>query len=98
MGAAIALNFALRFPDRVLGLILSRPAWLDRPLPENVRVFTHIAQHILRYGAARGLEQFRQTPEYQALVRDSPDSAQVGVNHFQDPRAEECVSRHERIP
>src|SRR3954453_23307117 len=29
MGAAVALNFALRYPERVLGLVLSRAAWLD---------------------------------------------------------------------
>src|SRR5262245_29135793 len=33
MGAALALDFALRFRGRVLGLVLSRPAWLDQPHP-----------------------------------------------------------------
>ena len=33
MGAGIALNFTLRHPERVLGLVLSRPAWLDAPNP-----------------------------------------------------------------
>jgi pimeloyl-ACP methyl ester carboxylesterase len=45
MGAAVALNFTLRFPERVLGLILSRPAWLDGPLPSNVRIY---AEHLNR--------------------------------------------------
>lgn len=31
MGAAIAVRMALREPDRVRGLVLIRPAWLDRP-------------------------------------------------------------------
>ena len=35
MGAGIALNVAARYPHRVLGLILSRPAWLDEPFPEE---------------------------------------------------------------
>src|SRR5262245_57826026 len=39
MGAAIALNFALRFPERLMGLVLSRPAWLDTPNPWNVKMF-----------------------------------------------------------
>src|SRR5665213_18121 len=38
MGAAIAINFAMRFPTRVLALVLSRPAWLDAPPPANVAV------------------------------------------------------------
>ena len=36
LGAAVAVNVALRYPERVLGLVLSRPAWIDGPLPENV--------------------------------------------------------------
>ena len=32
MGAATALNLALRHPERVMGLVLSRPAWLDARL------------------------------------------------------------------
>ena len=35
MGAAVALNFALRYPDRLRGLVLSRPAWLDSPTMAN---------------------------------------------------------------
>lgn len=98
MGAAISLNFALRYPERVLGLIFTRPAWLDRPHPENLRVFTHISQYILKHGSVKGLEEFRRTPEYARLARESPDCAQVVVNHFEFPRAEECVVRLERIP
>src|SRR5262245_13988702 len=39
MGSAISINFAMRFPERLLGLILSRPAWLEGPLPRNVEVY-----------------------------------------------------------
>ena len=43
LGAAVAVNGALRYPDRVLGLVLVRPAWIDRPMPENVSRYTAIA-------------------------------------------------------
>src|SRR5678816_3082409 len=36
MGAALALHFAVRWPERVLGLVLSRPAWLEKPCPWNL--------------------------------------------------------------
>src|ERR1700728_1370117 len=36
MGAGIALAFGLRHGERVRGLVLSRPAWLDRPSPPNL--------------------------------------------------------------
>ena len=47
LGAAVAVNVALRYPDRVLGLVLVRPAWIDRPLPENVSRYVTIAGLIL---------------------------------------------------
>ena len=39
LGAAVAVNVAIRYPGRVLGLVLVRPAWIDRPLPENVALY-----------------------------------------------------------
>ena len=98
MGAAVALNAALRYPERVLGLILSRPAWLDRPLPENARPFAHVAQYLLKYGAADGLERYRASVEYATILAESPSTAQSLEDQFRDPRAEECVVRLERIP
>ena len=32
LGAAVSVSTALRYPERVMGLVLSRPAWIDRPL------------------------------------------------------------------
>lgn len=98
MGAAVALNLALRNPGRVLGLVLVRPAWLDRPLPENARVFAHVAQFLLKYGAAEGLERYRASPEYARVLAESPDTARALEQQFQEARAEECVVRLERIP
>src|SRR5688500_13336160 len=39
MGAGIALNLTLRYPARVRGLVMVRPAWLDRPNPWTVAMF-----------------------------------------------------------
>src|SRR6476620_264725 len=39
MGAGVALAFALAHPERVTGLMLVRPAWLDHPFPPNLRWF-----------------------------------------------------------
>jgi len=38
MGSGIALNIAFRYPERVLGLVLVRPAWLDEGFPENLKI------------------------------------------------------------
>jgi pimeloyl-ACP methyl ester carboxylesterase len=98
MGAAVALNLALRFPERVCGLVLSRPAWLDRPMPHNSAVFPLIAQLIRRHGAAHGLEVFKQSEQYAEVLRESPDAARSLCGQFEHPRAEETVVKLERIP
>lgn len=98
MGAGISLNLALRFPERVQGLVLSRPAWLDRPLPENMVVFPFIAGLIRQYGTRQGLELFKQSEAYLEIARQSPDSASSLVGQFEHPRAEETVAKLERLP
>lgn len=98
MGAGISLNFALRFPERVRGLVLSRPAWLDCPLPENMTVFPFIAGLIRQHGARRGLELFKQSEPYLEIARQSSDNANALVGQFEHPRAEETVAKLERLP
>ncbi len=98
MGAAVALNFALRYPNRVVGVIVSRPAWIDRPLPENARPIAHVAQYLLKYGATEGLQRYKESPEYARMFMECPDTAAALEQQFLDPRAEECVVRLERIP
>lgn len=98
MGSAVALNFTLRYPERVLALVLSRPAWLDRPKPENVRWTALMARLIREHGAKRGKELFVQSPLYAEVLRESPDVANSMARQFDGPRAEETVARIERIP
>ena len=38
MGSGIALNMALRYPERVRALVLHRSAWLDQKNPANLKV------------------------------------------------------------
>ncbi|MBI4551684.1 MAG: alpha/beta hydrolase [Candidatus Latescibacteria bacterium] len=98
MGAAVALNFTLRFPDRALGLILSRPAWLDGPNRKNVSIYHSIARLIRESGANEGLERFKQSEAYREVLHQSPDAAQSLVGQFEQTRAEETVVKLERIP
>jgi pimeloyl-ACP methyl ester carboxylesterase len=98
MGAAVALNFALRFRNRVMGLVLSRLAWLDKPHPAERNTFLTIAKLIREHGAIRGAELFKETREYQKCLRQSPDAAASLLGQFSHPRAEETVVKLERIP
>jgi pimeloyl-ACP methyl ester carboxylesterase len=98
LGAGVALNFTLRYPEQVLGLVLSRPAWLDSPAPENSRGIPAAAAYIRQYGARVGLENFKQSEVYRAVEQQSPDSAVSLASQFADPRADEAVDRLERLP
>ena len=56
-----------------------------------------IARLIRDLGPKEGLEHFRKTAEFQAMDRDSPDCARSLLGQFEQPRAEECVARLERL-
>lgn len=98
MGAGLSLNFAIRHPERTLGLILSRPAWLDEPFPENVRMFPIMAALVRQLGWRGGLEAFKSTTIYADVLAQSTDSAAALTGMFENPRAEETVEKYERIP
>lgn len=97
MGAAVALNFALRFPERVLGLVISRPAWLDAPNPWNVKMFTLITKLIAAHGAIKGQQHFKETLEYQEAFREWPDVAMSLAAQFERPGIEDTAFKLERI-
>ncbi len=98
MGAAIALRFALEYSERTLGLVLSRPAWLDESRADNMRVFSTLAEFIRKYGAWEGAQRYQETEAFQHVKRVSPDNADSLLGQFAHPRAEETVAKLERIP
>jgi pimeloyl-ACP methyl ester carboxylesterase len=98
MGAGIGLNLALRYPQRVRGLVLSRPAWLDRPSPENLSILSTIAALIREHGVDEGRERFLHSREYATMMDASPDVAGSLLGQFDHPRADETVAKLERIP
>jgi pimeloyl-ACP methyl ester carboxylesterase len=93
MGAGVALNFCVRYPDRVTALVLSRPAWLEEPHPWNVRMFTLISQLLREHGPKRGQEMFRQSVEYQDTLRRWPAVATSLAEQFESPHAQEAACR-----
>jgi pimeloyl-ACP methyl ester carboxylesterase len=92
LGAGLALNFGLRYPARTLGLVLSRPAWLDRPLPDNLRLLPWVASFIRRYGTAEGLARFLSNADYELLRARQPDLADSLASQFDADRAETDVA------
>lgn len=98
MGAAVALNCALRHPQRVLGLVLLRPAWLDEPNPANMKLFGSIARLIREHPPKQAWDIFRKSHPYLAVAKESSDSAASLEALFLDPRVLETVDRLEQIP
>ncbi len=88
MGSGIAVNMACRYPERVAGLILLRPAWHLSAIPENLRILLDVADHV-ENGGRKAFEEnatFRQIQnEIPAAAesilgmfdRDQPDSTSV---------------------
>jgi pimeloyl-ACP methyl ester carboxylesterase len=98
MGAGIALNFAVRYPDRTRALILSRASWLAEPLPPNLAVFPKIAGLIREHGVHRARELFAGTTEYQTALQSSPANAASWMLQFLRERAGETFEILESIP
>jgi pimeloyl-ACP methyl ester carboxylesterase len=93
MGAGVALNLALRYPQRVVGLVLSRPAWLDSPRPENLEAYPMIARLLREHGAKLGRKLFEGSEEYAELERAAPGAGRsLASSQFGRPRAREYAA------
>lgn len=95
LGAGVGLNLALRFPERVQGLVLIRPAWLDRPNPWNVRMFDLMARLMRKHGPERGRALFLQSDEYRQTLQQFPDTARSLALQFTGPYAQWAAARLE---
>lgn len=102
MGAGIALNVAVRYPQRVAGLVLSRPAWLAGPMPgESVALFDRIARLLREVGAgdrSGALRRLELDATFSALAKRFPDTAASLRGQITEPRAVDAVARLERLP
>jgi pimeloyl-ACP methyl ester carboxylesterase len=76
MGSGIALHAALRCPERVDGLLLVRPAWLDKPGLPNLAIVSQVGEWI----AELGLDQTRK----KLIVHSSYLQAQTLSQHCAD--------------
>ena len=79
MGAGISLHMATYHPDRVKGLILVRPAWLDKGMPPNLEELKDIVDYLDR---PNGKEQFSQIPAFQKIQQELPNAANSILGMF----------------
>ncbi len=98
MGAGTALRVAQRVPERIHGLVLIRPAWLDQSLPPNLAVLGEVAALLKAHGANAGRALFAASPAYRAIAEISPSGAASVLGQFDKPLAVERVQRLEDMP
>lgn len=79
MGAGIAINAALRFPNRVKALILVRPAWLDEQSPENLHILLQAAELM---ESPNGQTKFAQSNEFRLIQESLPKAAESILGVF----------------
>jgi pimeloyl-ACP methyl ester carboxylesterase len=88
LGAAVALNVAIRHPDRISALLLCRPAWLDVPQADRNRdAYALIADLLDEHGSAEALETFEETKVYREVLAESASAAQSLRHQITRPRA-----------
>jgi pimeloyl-ACP methyl ester carboxylesterase len=71
MGSGNAVNMACRYPERVSGLILLRPAWFLSPAPENLRILLELATYL--ENGEKSL--FKSSPNLKAIRNKVPEAA-----------------------
>jgi pimeloyl-ACP methyl ester carboxylesterase len=98
MGAGVALNLALRHPQRVAGLILVRPAWLAQPSPPNLHCMVEVGQWIRDYGVVQGRAGFLASPLYARMAQEAPYTAESLLAQFDEPRAADAWPRLLHMP
>lgn len=75
LGAAIALRLASLYPEKALGLILARPAWVVESAPARLKIYQDVAQLLFEYGPTEGALRFESSDLLQEVEQVSPDNA-----------------------
>ena len=99
MGAGVAARVAVDRPDRVAGLVLVRPAWLDRPSPPGLALFPVVARLLGEMAPAEALAAFQHNHAHalKHIWDVSPPVADSLCEQFTKPKAAERRARLERI-
>lgn len=84
MGAAVSLNFAVRFPERVEKLLLIRCAWTEEPMSPEVRTAYRDLGEALRLNSQ---ETFLRSEGWAIVDRTSDYTRTTFTIPFSDPVA-----------
>ena len=99
MGAGVALNFALRYPSKIIALFLSRPAWLDAPMEPQIReIYGTIATMLRKHGRVKGRQFFIVSDQYKKISEESLSTALSFAGQFNYGKAAETADKFECFP
>lgn len=100
MGAAAASRLAVDHGDRVLGLVLVRPAWTHFPMDVEVREIYHKVAYLIEiYGDTReAKEQFKKWEAYRLLKKKAPSAAKSLLGHFEEKHIENNYEKFRILP
>jgi pimeloyl-ACP methyl ester carboxylesterase len=76
MGAAVALRAALRYPERCIALVLSRPAWLNGSMSAPaIAAYAEVVRLLNEEpSAGNALQRLEKSDIYRALITQSADA------------------------
>jgi pimeloyl-ACP methyl ester carboxylesterase len=98
MGAGVAVNLALRYPERVSALLLIRPAWTDEPHPVHLSALSFAGDLLQRMGGVVGARVFAESPDYRRVLEASAAAAESLLEQFRDPLAAQRAVRLVQMP
>ncbi len=98
LGAAIALRIAVLHPERVLGLVLARPAWVDEDAPDALCIYRDVAEFLSVYGPGEGKRRFEALPRLAEVEAVSPDNAASLRGFFDRRDPSSTIALLSRIP
>lgn len=87
MGAAIALHLAHAHPNRVLALVLVRPAWTFDASPANMQPIRIIANLLQALPVDEARERFAASDLAASLQRTAPDNLASLMGYFERDNA-----------
>lgn len=85
MGAGLALRLACRYPDRVSGLILVRPAWAFAAGPRNLALIAEVAQLVRTHPLGEARSIFERSQTAGRLKTAAPDNLSSLLGYFDRP-------------
>ena len=86
MGAGISIAFWRRHRERARALILSRPAWLNRPYPVNLMVLGEIAKLFDELGPEAALPHVEKLAAFASMRKSFPEAASALMQNLENAK------------